>query len=62
MSDNTAETDNGSAPDDRSSQLRQAGVGFLRYVEDNPLAVIAGALIVGVILARFAFLGNPKDD
>jgi hypothetical protein len=58
--DNTA-TDDSSAPDDHSTQLRQVDAGFLRYVEDNRLATIAGALIVGVFLARFAFLGNPKD-
>ena len=45
-----------------AEQLRQARAGLLRYVEDNPLATMAGALIIGVILARFAFLGNPKDD
>jgi hypothetical protein len=50
-----------SAPDDRGPQLRQVGAGFLRYVENNPLATVAGALIIGVILARFAFLGNPRD-
>jgi hypothetical protein len=54
--------DDSSAPADRGTQLRQVGAGFLRYVEDNPLAPVAGALIVGIILARFAFLGNPKDN
>jgi len=55
-------TDDSSAPDDRTTQLRQVGSGFLRYVEDNPLAAAAGALIIGMTLIRFAFLGNPKDD
>ena len=36
--------------------------GLARYVRDNPLAMVAGALIIGVLLARFAFLGNPKDE
>lgn len=45
-----------------AAQPRKTGAGLLRYVEDNPLAAIAGALIVGLILARFAFLGNPKED
>jgi hypothetical protein len=54
--------DDSSAPGDRGTQLRQVGAGFLRYVEDNPLATVAGALIIGIILARFAFLGNPKDN
>jgi hypothetical protein len=58
--DNAA-ADESSAPDNRSTQLRQTGAGFLRYVEDNPLATVAAALIVGVLLVRFAFLGNPKD-
>lgn len=35
--------------------------GLARYVKDNPLAMIAGAMILGALLARFAFLGNPKD-
>jgi hypothetical protein len=35
--------------------------GFLRYVRDNPLAMVASALIVGMLLARFAFLGNRTD-
>jgi hypothetical protein len=60
MSD--AENTDSSASDDLGLELRHAGAGLLRYVEDNPLAAIASALIIGVILARFAFLGNPKDD
>lgn len=59
--DNSA-ADDGAAPDDRGPQLRQVSAGFLRYVENNPLATVAGALIIGVILARFAFLGNPSED
>jgi hypothetical protein len=47
---------------ERNSQVFRGFLGFfLRYVEDNPLAAVAGALMVGVILARFAFLDNPKD-
>lgn len=49
-----------SASDDRNSSRPEVETGLLRYVEDNPLAVIAGVFIVGVILARFAFLGNSK--
>jgi len=36
--------------------------GFARYMRDNSLAMIAGAMIVGVLLARFAFVGNTKED
>jgi ElaB/YqjD/DUF883 family membrane-anchored ribosome-binding protein len=32
-----------------------------RYATDNPLAMVAGAAIIGMLLARFAFLGNPRD-
>jgi hypothetical protein len=56
--DNAATDENAA---DSVAALRKAGTGFLRYVADNPLAAIAGALIVGAILARFAFLGNPKE-
>ena len=35
--------------------------GLALYVRDNPLAMVAGAMILGFILARFAFLGNPKE-
>jgi hypothetical protein len=38
----------------------QQAAGIARYVRDNPLAMVAGALILGALLARFAFLGNPK--
>jgi hypothetical protein len=55
--DDTPETQEPTA----AAQLRQTGSNLLRYVEDNPLAAIVGALIVGVIVARFAFLGNPKN-
>ena len=58
--DNVATDDH--AADNRGTELRQTGAGILGYVGDNPLAAIAGALIVGVILARFAFLGNPKKN
>jgi hypothetical protein len=54
--DDTPETEEPTA----AAQLRQTGSGLVRYVEDNPLAAIAGAIIVGVLLARLAFLGNPK--
>jgi hypothetical protein len=33
-----------------------------RYARDNPLALVAGAAIIGMLLARFVFLGNPKPD
>jgi hypothetical protein len=33
-----------------------------RYARENPLAMVAGAAIIGMLLARFAFLGNPKTD
>lgn len=32
-----------------------------RYAYYNPLAMVAGAPILGLLLARFAFLGNPRD-
>jgi hypothetical protein len=35
--------------------------GPARYIRENPLAAIGGVLILGVLLARFAFLGNPED-
>ena len=57
-----SEVTTGSEEPSTRTQLRRIGAGLLRYVEDNPLAAVAGALIVGVILARFAFLGNPKDE
>lgn len=58
-----SEADNtpAAAEPSEAAEITKAGAGFLRYVEDNPLASIAGALIVGVILARFAFLGSPKE-
>ncbi len=32
-----------------------------RYAKDNPLAMVAGAAVIGMLLARFAFLRNPRD-
>ena len=51
--------------DSIQEQIEETGsdiIGALRrYVNDNPLATVAGAAIIGMLLARFAFLGNPKD-
>ncbi len=35
--------------------------GLARYIRENPLAAIGGVLILSMLLARFAFLGNPED-
>lgn len=51
--------------DEIQDRVEEAGsdiaAALRRYVHDNPLATIAGAAIVGMLLARFAFLGNPKE-
>lgn len=47
--------------EDLEAVAEQQANGIARYVRDNPLAMVAGALVLGVLLARFAFLGNPKD-
>jgi hypothetical protein len=47
--------------DDLQTAAEQQANGIIRYVRENPLAMVAGALILGALLARFAFLGNPKD-
>jgi hypothetical protein len=47
--------------DDLETAVERRANGVARYVIENPLAMVAGALILGALLARFAFLGNPKD-
>jgi hypothetical protein len=47
--------------DDVGKRVGQGVTGLARYVRDNPLATVAAALILGMLMARFAFLGNPKD-
>ena len=47
--------------DDVEELVLDEARGLARYVRENPLAMVAGAMILGVILARFAFLGNPKE-
>ncbi len=46
---------------DVTDQALREARGLGRYVRDNPLATVAAALILGMLVARFAFLGNPKD-
>jgi hypothetical protein len=32
-----------------------------RYARDNPVAAVAGATMLGILLARFAFLRKPRN-
>jgi ElaB/YqjD/DUF883 family membrane-anchored ribosome-binding protein len=51
--------------DSIQEQIKETGSDVLgalrRYVQDNPLATVTGVAIIGMLLARFAFLGNHKD-
>ena len=46
--------------DDIEEFVETEATGLARYVRDNPLAMVAGVMILGMLVARFAFLGNPK--
>lgn len=47
--------------DSEATEEERSPTWLARYVRDNPLAMVAGAMILGALLMRFAFLGNPKD-